>query len=73
VTHKMFLIQFIYGCSRFKGKLFKLLNGSTDNSNFEDYCLNFLGPRSYVLFTLDKLIWQVINQVSKAQYAAHKK
>ncbi|KAK3134707.1 hypothetical protein QOZ80_5BG0409710 [Eleusine coracana subsp. coracana] len=49
--------------AKFKGKLFKLLNGSTDNSKFEEYCLRILGPRSYVLFTLDKLICQVINQL----------
>ncbi|TVU01931.1 hypothetical protein EJB05_52578 [Eragrostis curvula] len=46
----------------FKGELLKLLNGSTDSSNFEKYCLHFLGPGSYVLFTLDKLIGQVISQ-----------
>ncbi|GJN15367.1 hypothetical protein PR202_gb02274 [Eleusine coracana subsp. coracana] len=37
----------VYDEGMFKGKLFKLLNGSTDNSKFEEYCLRILGPRSY--------------------------
>uniref|UniRef100_A0A0E0L6F2 Histone deacetylase interacting domain-containing protein n=1 Tax=Oryza punctata TaxID=4537 RepID=A0A0E0L6F2_ORYPU len=46
----------------FKEKLCSLIDGSTDNWNFEQHCLKFLGPNSYVLFTLDKLIDRVIKQ-----------
>ncbi|XP_062232671.1 paired amphipathic helix protein Sin3-like 6 [Phragmites australis] len=49
--------------AEFQVKLFELLEGSTDNSNFEKYCLNFLGPRSYILFTLDKLICQLMKEL----------
>lgn len=47
----------------FKEKLCNLLDGSTDNRNFEDFCLKFLGPKSYSLFTLDKLIARIIKQL----------
>ncbi|OEL28809.1 hypothetical protein BAE44_0010172 [Dichanthelium oligosanthes] len=49
----------------FKEVLFKLLTGSTNSSNFEKYCLTFLGPRSYVLFTLNEVIGRVIKQLCK--------
>ncbi|KAF0926708.1 hypothetical protein E2562_027143 [Oryza meyeriana var. granulata] len=48
--------------AEFKEKLCNLIDGSTDNWNFEQHCLKFLGPNSYVLFTLDKLIDRVIKQ-----------
>ncbi|KAL6618681.1 hypothetical protein ACP70R_033820 [Stipagrostis hirtigluma subsp. patula] len=51
--------------AEFKVKLFSLLDGSTDNTNFEEYCLHFLGPKSYILFTLDKLIGRIIKQLCK--------
>lgn len=43
--------------------LFNLLNGSTDQSQFEDDCRLLLGANSYLLFTLDKLIYKLIKQV----------
>ena len=42
--------------------LFTLLNGSTDQSQFEDDCRLVLGQNSYMLFTLDKLIYKIIKQ-----------
>ncbi|KAL6848853.1 hypothetical protein ACP4OV_021436 [Aristida adscensionis] len=51
--------------TEFKRKLFSLLDGSIDNTNFEEYCLRFLGPKSYVLFTIDKLIQRVVKQLCK--------
>ena len=50
--HKEFLIL-----------LFNLLNGTTDQSQFEDDCRLLLGQNSYLLFTLDKLIYKLIKQV----------
>lgn len=43
--------------------LFNLLNGSTDQSQFEDDCRLLLGANSYLLFTLDKLVYKLIKQV----------
>lgn len=49
--------------SRFMGALFSLLNGSADNTKFEDDCRSIIGTQSYVLFTLDKLIYKLVKQV----------
>ncbi|CAN6305039.1 unnamed protein product [Urochloa humidicola] len=49
----------------FKEELFNLLTVPTNSSNFEEYCLTFLGPRSYVLFTLNEVIGRVIKQLYK--------
>lgn len=43
--------------------LFNLLDGSSDNSKFEDDCRSLIGNQSYVLFTLDKLIYKLVKQV----------
>lgn len=43
--------------------LFSLLDGSSDNAKFEDDCRAIIGTQSYVLFTLDKLIYKVVKQV----------
>lgn len=43
--------------------LFHLLNGTTESGKFEDDCRTLLGSKSYLLFTLDKLIYKVIKQV----------
>ena len=43
--------------------LFKLLNGTIESSNFEDECRILLGANSYLLFTLDKLIYKIVKQV----------
>ncbi|XP_066367323.1 paired amphipathic helix protein Sin3-like 6 isoform X3 [Miscanthus floridulus] len=49
----------------FKEELFNLITGSTNSSNFEKYCLTILGPRSYVLFTLNEVIDRIIKQLCK--------
>lgn len=43
--------------------LYYLLDGSSDNSKFEDDCRAILGNQSYLLFTLDKLIYKLVKQV----------
>lgn len=48
---------------KFKGQLCRLLDSSTDNCNFEDFCLKFLGPNSFELFTLDIVINRVMKQL----------
>jgi paired amphipathic helix protein Sin3a len=43
--------------------LYNLLDGSAENAKFEDECRAILGNQSYVLLTLDKLIYKLIRQV----------
>lgn len=50
---------------RFMSALYSLLDGSSDNANFEDDCRAILGNQSYVLFTLDKLIFKLVRQVCR--------
>lgn len=45
--------------------LYNLLDGSSDNSKFEDECRAIFGAQSYVLFTLDKLVQKFVKHVSK--------
>ncbi|KAL5654646.1 hypothetical protein ACJX0J_033965, partial [Zea mays] len=47
----------------FREEVFNLITGSTDSSRFEEYRLANLGPRSYVLFTLNEVINRVIEQL----------
>ncbi|CAA2982104.1 paired amphipathic helix Sin3-like 2 isoform X1 [Olea europaea subsp. europaea] len=49
--------------TRFKSALFGLLDGSSDNSKFEEDCRSLIGNQSYVLFTLDKLIYKLVKQL----------
>ncbi|XP_076901837.1 paired amphipathic helix protein Sin3-like 2 [Bidens hawaiensis] len=49
--------------SRFISALYNLLDGSADNAKFEDDCRAILGNQSYVLFTLDKLIYKLVKQL----------
>lgn len=51
-------------CCRFMNALFSLLDGSSDNTKFEDDCRAIIGIQSYVLFTLDKLIYKLVKQVA---------
>ncbi|KAL6551522.1 hypothetical protein OROGR_007676 [Orobanche gracilis] len=51
---------------RFLSALFSLLDGSSDNSKFEDDCQALIGNPSYVLFTLDKLIYKLVKQLQTA-------
>lgn len=43
--------------------LYNLLDGSSDNAKFEDECRAIIGNQSYVLFTLDKVIYKLVKQV----------
>ncbi|CAH8361113.1 unnamed protein product [Eruca vesicaria subsp. sativa] len=49
--------------ARFMSALFSLLNGSAENSKFEDECRAIIGNQSYVLFTLEKLIYKLVKQL----------
>ncbi|XP_024973275.1 paired amphipathic helix protein Sin3-like 2 [Cynara cardunculus var. scolymus] len=49
--------------SRFMSALYNLLDGSADNAKFEDDCRAIIGNQSYMLFTLDKLIYKLVKQL----------
>ncbi|KAJ4826449.1 hypothetical protein Tsubulata_013641 [Turnera subulata] len=49
--------------ARFMSVLYNLLDGSADNAKFEDECRAIIGNQSYVLFTLDKLIYKLVKQL----------
>ncbi|KAJ7974484.1 Paired amphipathic helix SIN3-like protein [Quillaja saponaria] len=49
--------------ARFMHVLYNLLDGSADNAKFEDECRAIIGNQSYVLFTLDKLIYKLVKQL----------
>ncbi|XP_019452911.1 PREDICTED: paired amphipathic helix protein Sin3-like 2 isoform X4 [Lupinus angustifolius] len=49
--------------SRFMSALYNLLDGSSENAKFEDECRAIIGNQSYVLFTLDKLIYKLVRQL----------
>ncbi|XP_008782411.3 paired amphipathic helix protein Sin3-like 4 [Phoenix dactylifera] len=49
--------------AKFVSALYNLLDGSADNTKFEDDCRAIIGTQSYVLFTLDKLIYKVVKQL----------
>ncbi|WOK93445.1 paired amphipathic helix protein Sin3-like 4 isoform X2 [Canna indica] len=49
--------------AKFMSALYSLLDGSADNTKFEDDCRAIIGTQSYVLFTLDKLIYKVVKQL----------
>ncbi|EYU34691.1 hypothetical protein MIMGU_mgv1a0002561mg, partial [Erythranthe guttata] len=49
--------------SRFISALFSLLDGSSDNTKYEDDCRSLIGNQSYMLFTLDKLIYKLVKQL----------
>ncbi|CAK9146264.1 unnamed protein product [Ilex paraguariensis] len=49
--------------ARFMNALHNLLDGSSDNAKFEDDCREIIGTASYVLFTLDKLIFKLVKQL----------
>ncbi|KAJ0237597.1 Paired amphipathic helix protein Sin3-like 6 [Hirschfeldia incana] len=49
--------------SRFMDALYNLLDGSTDNTKYEDECRSAFGAQSYVLFTLDKLVQKLVKQL----------
>ncbi|XP_057529106.1 paired amphipathic helix protein Sin3-like 3 isoform X2 [Amaranthus tricolor] len=49
--------------SRFMNALYSLVDGSSDNTKFEDDCRAIVGTQSYLLFTLDKLIYKLVKQL----------
>ncbi|KAI3670027.1 hypothetical protein L6452_41604 [Arctium lappa] len=49
--------------STFMTSLYNLLDGVADNARFEDDCRAIFGNQSYVLFTLDKLIYKLVKQL----------
>ncbi|XP_027075364.2 paired amphipathic helix protein Sin3-like 2 isoform X2 [Coffea arabica] len=49
--------------ARFMSALYSLLDGSADNAKFEDDCRSIIGNQSYVLFTLDKLMYKLVKQL----------
>ncbi|XP_044469027.1 paired amphipathic helix protein Sin3-like 2 [Mangifera indica] len=49
--------------ARFMAALYNLLDGSADNAKFEDECRAIIGNQSYVLFTLDKLLYRLCKQL----------
>ncbi|KAA8530290.1 hypothetical protein F0562_004999 [Nyssa sinensis] len=49
--------------ARLMSALYNLLDGSIDNAKFEDDCQAIIGNQSYVLFTLDKLIYKLVKQL----------
>ncbi|KAF8407976.1 hypothetical protein HHK36_007116 [Tetracentron sinense] len=49
--------------ARFMSALYNLLDGSADNTKYEDDSRAVIGTQSYVLFTLDKLIYKLVKQL----------
>ncbi|XP_044493572.1 paired amphipathic helix protein Sin3-like 4 isoform X5 [Mangifera indica] len=49
--------------ARFMSALYSLLDGSSDNTKFEDDCRAIIGTQSYVLFTLDKLLYRLVKHL----------
>ena len=43
--------------------LYRLIDGTTENSQYEDECRHLLGAKAYILFTVDKLIYKLVKQV----------
>lgn len=43
--------------------LFRLLSGGIDATKYEDECRTLLGANSYVLFTIDKLVYKLVKQL----------
>lgn len=47
----------------FVTKLYGLIDGTIDNTKYEDCCRSLMGSTSYFLFTMDKLVAQVLKQM----------
>ena len=54
--------------SKFTSALYSLVDGSADNDKFEDECRAIIGTQSYILFTLDKLIFKIVKQVQLGKH-----
>ncbi|KAF9624644.1 hypothetical protein IFM89_012690 [Coptis chinensis] len=44
--------------------IYNLIDGTSDNTKFEDECRAIVGTQAYILFTLDKLIHKLVKQSS---------
>lgn len=51
--------------------LYSLVDGTSDNTKFEDDCRAIVGTQSYLLFTLDKLIYKLVKQVYQISCTCH--
>ncbi|CAN6801239.1 unnamed protein product [Brassica oleracea var. botrytis] len=49
--------------ARFMKGLYGLLDGSVENTKFEDECRAIFGNQSYVLFTLNKVVYKLVKQL----------
>ncbi|KAL5722388.1 hypothetical protein ACHQM5_005913 [Ranunculus cassubicifolius] len=49
--------------ARLMTAIYNLLDGTSDNTKFEDECRSIVGTQAYVLFTLDKLIHKLVKQL----------
>ncbi|CDY28682.1 BnaCnng05680D [Brassica napus] len=49
--------------ARFMKGLYGLLDGSVENTKFEDECRAIFGNQSYVLFTLNKVMYKLVKQL----------
>ena len=47
----------------FLSYLYALVDGSIDNAKYEDCCRNLMGSSSFLLFTMDKLVSQLLKQL----------
>jgi histone deacetylase complex regulatory component SIN3 len=47
----------------FMSQVLALVEGTVDNARFEEFCRSLLGNKSYVLYTLDKLIAQAVKHL----------
>lgn len=43
---------------------FPLTAGNMDSTNFEDTCREMFGVHAYIAFTMDKLVQNIVRQVS---------
>jgi paired amphipathic helix protein Sin3a len=43
--------------------VYRLIDGTTDVSQYEDECRHLLGAKAYILFTVDKLIYKLVKQI----------
>ncbi|KAF9623250.1 hypothetical protein IFM89_000739 [Coptis chinensis] len=49
--------------ARLLNAIYNLIDGTSDNTKFEDECRAIVGTQAYILFTLDKLIHKLVKQL----------
>jgi hypothetical protein len=47
----------------FVGQVLAMVEGTLDNTRFEEFCRSLLGNKSYVLYTLDKVVAQAVKHL----------